>query len=120
MEVPQWVAIQERYYLLFSVPGEHHSAARQRRTKNPSTTGTHYLVAEQPLGPFHALTDQFLQGDVAGTLYSGKLIQDRNGQWQYLAFRNMTAGGEFVGELIDPMPVEVHKDGRLTLTRISE
>jgi beta-fructofuranosidase len=78
-------------------------------------TGTHYLVAENLLGPFRYLTDDFLSGDEHGSLYSGKLIQDSQGQWQFLAFKNSDEQGNFIGELSDPMPVMVLADGRLTL-----
>jgi beta-fructofuranosidase len=80
-------------------------------------TGTHYLVADQPLGPYHYLTDEFLAGDTLGSLYSGKLIQDAAGQWQFIAFRNASVDGSFVGEIIDPLPVNVERNGRLVLLR---
>lgn len=117
MEVPQWLAIDRRYYLLFSVPGEHWSAARRARVTSPAVTGTHYLVAEAPLGPWRALTDEFLVGDVPGTLYSGKLARLAEGGWGFLAFRNYDAQGEFIGEIIDPLPITAGSDGRLHVTQ---
>jgi beta-fructofuranosidase len=78
-------------------------------------TGTHYLMADNPLGPFRYVTDTFLSGDEHGSLYSGKLIQDAEGCWQFLAFKNMTEHGAFVGELCDPMPVKILADDRLEL-----
>jgi beta-fructofuranosidase len=114
MEVPQLVNIQNKYYLLFTVGHGQYSSARKARGV-ALETGTHYLVANNPLGPFRYLTDSFLSGDEHGSLYSGKLIQDRQGSWQFLAFKNMTEQGVFVGELSDPIPVTVLADGRLTL-----
>lgn len=54
-----------------------------------------------PLGPFavdraRRLTDE--------RLYSGRLVRDRAGKWNLLAFRN-AVDGAFAGELSDPMPV---------------
>jgi beta-fructofuranosidase len=116
MEVPQLVYIGERYYLLFSAFHGHYSSTRKARGINLET-GTHYLVADNPLGPFHYLTDTFLSGDKHGSLYSGKLIQDSKNNWQFLAFKNMTEDGQFIGELSDPIAVTVLADGHLKLER---
>ena len=51
------------------------------------------------------------------SLYSGRLIRDRNGQWMMLAFRNFDADSRFIGEICDPYPVSwVNDHRRLTLT----
>jgi len=115
MEVPQVSEIGGRYYLLFCTSKADFSAARRARIGQPAVTGTHYLVADQPLGPYHYLTDEFLAGDTLGSLYAGKLIQDATGQWQFIAFRNMTEDGIFAGEIIDPLPVGVEPNGKLLL-----
>ena len=115
LEVPQLVAIQNRYYLLFSVPGEHWSATRSARLGHDGVTGTHYTVAGNPLGPFRKLTDDFLVGDPTGRLYSGKIIQDTNRRWWFLAFHNFGDNGEFIGTIADPLPLVIHGDGRLTV-----
>jgi beta-fructofuranosidase len=113
MEVPQLVQIDKRYYLLFTVGHAQYSRARKARGVKLQT-GTHYLVADNPLGPFRYLSDDFLSGDECGSLYSGKLIQDARGAWQFLAFRN-SDGRNFIGELADPFPVSILADGRLML-----
>jgi beta-fructofuranosidase len=112
MEVPQLVKIHDKYYLLFSVGHGQYSKARKARG-GALQTGTHYLVADNPLGPFRYLTDTFLSGDEQGSLYSGKLIQDAGGRWQFLAFKNFSAQGQFIGELADPIQVTVLSEGRL-------
>ncbi|GAB4573740.1 MAG: hypothetical protein Kow0077_17010 [Anaerolineae bacterium] len=117
MEVPQLVQIEGRWILLFSCPVEQYAHARRQRPGIRLQTGTHYLVGDDPLGPFHYLTDEYLVGDETGTLYSGKLVQMPDQTWAFLAFRNMTPEGEFVGDLIDPLPVTVLPDGRLHVTR---
>lgn len=117
LEVPQLLQIGARWYLLFSCPVSEYAAARLGRPGVPVVTGTHYLVADDPLGPFTYLTDEFLVGDEAGTLYSGKLIQGPDGSWQFLAFRNKTPAGQFIGDIIDPLPVVVRADGRLVVVR---
>jgi len=113
MEVPQLVYLNNRYYLLFSVPHAYYAQARKERAGVRAVTGTHYLVADDPLGPYEYITDEFLIGDYAETLYSGKLIQGLDDRWYFMAFVNLNARGEFVGDLIDPLPVETHANGRL-------
>jgi beta-fructofuranosidase len=117
MEVPQVSQIGGRYYLLFCTSKVDFSAARRARINQPTVSGTHYLVADQPLGPYHYLTDEFFVGDTLGSLYAGKLIQDTSGQWQFMAFRNLTEDGRFAGEIIDPLPVSVEQNGKLLLQR---
>jgi beta-fructofuranosidase len=114
MEVPQLVEIEGKYYLLFSVGHGQYSKARKARGTNKQT-GTHYLVSDNPFGPYKYLTDDFLSGDEHGTLYSGKLIQDAKGAWQFLAFKNSSKHSEFIGELSDPIPAIVLEDSRLQL-----
>jgi len=43
--------------------------------------------------------------------YVGRLVRDRSGDWQMLAFVNQDAAGLFVGGLTDPMPVRWRADG---------
>ena len=112
LEVPQILQIQGRWYLLFSSPYETQAKAFQARAGRRQS-GTHYMVADAMLGPYRSLTDDYLVGDEVGALYSGKLIQDQSGAWQFVAFENRTAWGEFAGNITDPYPVEILADGRL-------
>lgn len=112
MEVPQLVPLAGRWYLLFSSESTTHSARRRARIGSPGVAGTFVLVADAPLGPFRALSDEPLV-DGAGTLYSGKVVRDPHDEPVFLAFRWSDARGRFVGELVDPRPVSVRADGRL-------
>ena len=118
MEVPQVVAIEGRYYLLYSVPAEHYSAARRRRTGDDAVTGMHYLVADDPLGPYHREAGQLLIGDTVGLLYSGKLIRGTDERWYCIAFHNLNRRGEFVGALSDPMSVTMNRNGKLSVETV--
>lgn len=64
------------------------------------------LTGPFPLADSYRLTDE--------RLYVGRLVQDRAGQWQMLAFRNDDGNGGWVGEVSDPHPVE-WKGGRLVV-----
>ena len=111
MEVPQLVAIEDGYYLIFSCDAEHVSRGHQERFG--ARTGTYYLYADSPLGPYRPLSDQLLLGDEAGRFYSGKLVQGPDRQWYLMAFKNLSPNGDFIGELSDPMPVQITRNGRL-------
>lgn len=115
LEVPQYVALDGRCYLLFCTFSTTHAATWRGRTGYEPVTGVHYLVADRPLGPFRLSTDRFLVGDAWGSLYSGKLVQTPSGEWAFLACRAFAPDGTFVGELIDPLPVVVDPAGDLTV-----
>lgn len=115
MEVPQWIEIDGRSYLLFSATADVHSAHWQQRTGRRPITGTYYRVADDPLGPYCSFDDAPLVGDPNGSHFSGKLVQDSAGRWQFMAFRLFGRDGEFIGDLSDPMPVTIENDGRLVI-----
>ena len=117
LEVPQLVELGGRYYLLFSTWAEAHSAARRKKTRLEPVGGTHYLIADDPLGPFRFLTHDFLIGDPVGSLYSGKVVEGPDGRPYFLAWRNFTPDGAFVGELADPFQVAVDGEGNLSVGR---
>jgi beta-fructofuranosidase len=115
LEVPQLVEISGNYYLLFCTLVSTTAAARAQRLGLPPVTGTHYLVADNPLGPFRYKTDQFLVGDEVGSLYSGKLVKTSRGEWVFLAWHYYDSNREFIGELSDPYPVSIDEDGNLSV-----
>lgn len=112
LEVPQVLEIDGVWYLLFSVYEWAHASARTRRT--PAVAGTHYMVADDPLGPYRLATDEFLVGDPRGARYAGKIIEDR-GRLVFLAFSQLPGQEPFRGELTDPIPVHVDAQGLLHL-----
>jgi beta-fructofuranosidase len=115
LEVPQLVSMQNRYYLLFCTPAWIHAANYQQQTGLEPVTGTHYLVADNPLGPFHFSTPKFLVGDSIGSFYSGKLVQGPSEAWYFMAVRQYSPHGDFIGTLSDPMPVTINNDGNLSV-----
>lgn len=109
MEVPQLFEVGGRWYLLFSAPGSSRPSTVLGDTV--ALTGTHYLVADDPLGPFEWRRHGVLLGDGLGTWYGGKLVRDAGGRLVCLAWRSLGSNGRFAGELSDPMPVEEHGGG---------
>ena len=53
-------------YLLFCTAATTHAADWQSRTGLAPVMGTHYLVADNPLGPYRLSTPRFLAGDADG------------------------------------------------------
>lgn len=115
MEVPQLVKINNRYYLLFCTLVNTTAAAHTRQTGLTPVTGTHYLVADNPLGPFRYTTHNFLAGDEIGSLFAGKLIRQPTGAWAFIAWHYMHHDGRFVGELSNPYPLTIDDHGNLTV-----
>jgi beta-fructofuranosidase len=104
LEVPQVERVAGRWWLLYSsppVPGH-------------PVEGTHLLSAADPLGPYEWSTHRLLDADPAGSRYGGRLVHDGDG-WQLLTWLHRRPGGEFVGELADPVPVRV--DDGLVIAR---
>lgn len=109
LEVPQVDTVDGRPLLLFSCLRTELAAARRATAAG----GVWAATADSYLGPF----------DIAGaypvtdaSLYSGRIIRDRDGRPTLLAFRNTGPDGRFVGELSDPIPVGLGPDGRLRPT----
>jgi len=113
MEVPQLVKTQHHYYLLFSTLNTFHSAQYAQRTGRQPFHGTHYMIADTPLGPFRFPADDYLVDDKIGSLYSGKLVKGPDGNWKVIAFHHVSPDGAFIGELSDPMPVDIDSEGNL-------
>ncbi|PVU84400.1 glycosyl hydrolase family 32 (plasmid) [Cellulomonas sp. WB94] len=109
LEVPQVAVVDGRAVLVFScLDGE----LSDERRASDAGGGIWTVPIDSLTGPYDIsratrLTDS--------TLYAGRLVQDRAGAWQLLAFRNRDSDGHFVGGLIDPLPVSWIGD-RLSLT----
>jgi beta-fructofuranosidase len=72
------------------------------------TGGVWCAAAESALGPYE-ISDAVQLID--RSLYSGRLVQERDtGEWQFLAFPHDADDGTFIGEIPDPLNVQM--DGR--------
>lgn len=108
IEVVQTVNVDGRPVGLFSCLGP--ELSRARRGDDP-VGGIWAFPTDTLAGPFrteesYRVTDEHL--------YVGRLVEDRAGRWQFLAFRNDDGHGGWVGEITDPQPV-AWIDGRLTI-----
>ena len=113
MEVPQIFELEGRWYCLFCTGT---TASADTQTPDSASTpviGTHYLIADHPLGEWRLAAGDFLVGDALGRLYAGRVMCAQDGSLQFMAFLKNDQDGRFVGDLTDPMPVVVDGDGFL-------
>ena len=112
MEVPQLFQIGDWWYCLFCNAGRN-----QNPTYEPKGgvrfSGTHYLRARSPEGPFEMCEDRFMAGDPDWRLYAGRMVEGHGGQKLFMAFLNTLPDGSFGGTLSDAMPLWATPDGRL-------
>lgn len=115
MEVPQLVSIGGNDYLLFPVSGDVLSKNYRERSGKDFVAGTHYMVSENPLGPYQYQSDGFLVGDVPGSYYSGKIARNPVGELVFLAYHHYAKNSNYLGELGDPIPVIIGDSSGLKL-----
>lgn len=113
LEVPQVVRHKGRWYMLFCTAAEHWSQAYRARSPQPPVTGTHYLVADDVRGPWRVAPGPFLDGAEPCHRYAGKLVE-RGDELVLLGFLHTNPGRGFVGEVSDPIPVDVDDRGQLS------
>jgi beta-fructofuranosidase len=109
LEVPQIASIDGRDVLIFSCLATELSASR----RSPGAGGVWAVpipdgAASFPIDRAVRLTDE--------SLYAGRLVQDRAGEWFLFAFHHVDADGAFIGALSDPIPVSWGPDGDLRVT----
>jgi beta-fructofuranosidase len=113
VECPQLVLADGRSLIIFSCLEEDHAPARLRRLGRQGETGTYFFAAPDLWGHYTPSSKPIADpAGAQGPLYAGKLVADSTEQWRFLAFRG--AGNRaFVGELTDPLPLTVERDGAL-------
>lgn len=112
MEVPQVFKHGRYWYCVFCTEANHWSEAYKWASQETPVTGTHYLVALDPLGPWEVAPGPFLDGALPCERYAGKVIETGNGL-ALLAFRYWDKKGKFIGDVCDPIPITVDSDGLL-------
>jgi beta-fructofuranosidase len=106
LEVTQVEVVDGQPILLFSCLASDMAERRRYGT----TGGVWAARGNSLLGPWDIEHAQQLTDN---SLYSGRLIRDRSGAWQFLAFHHDDPDGTFRGAISDPRPV--HWDGRQLL-----
>lgn len=114
LEVPQVFAVDGRWYCLFCTAAEHWSRAYAAGHPGRPVTGSHYLVADDPRGPWRVAPGPFLDGADPCRRYAARILDTGDGL-VLMGFRHTAADGSFIGEIADPAPLRVDADGWLHL-----
>ncbi|MBT2498354.1 glycosyl hydrolase family 32 [Agromyces sp. ISL-38] len=109
LEVPQVAEIDGRWVLLFSCIG---SAMTADYTAAFPDAGTWVVTIDDPTRPIDL---SYARPLTAESRYSGRVVQERDGSWEFLAFQNTSAGSPFVGGIADPVAFTLDADGQPVL-----
>ena len=116
--MPQVFAYDGKWYCLFCTAGQHWSEAYRRFNPQSPVTGTHYLMADDPRGPWTIAPGDFLDGANPCQRYAARIVETTEG----LRLLGFADGGkeQFGGYITDPDAVEVLPDGRLKVVSTSQ
>ena len=112
LEVPQVFSKNDRWYCLFCTFKDHYSNQQVYHHENKPTTGTHYLISKDPLGPWEVAPGRFFDGDDPCHRYAARIVETGN-ELKILGFRDVEADGSFGGYVMDPDQVQIDGNGLL-------
>jgi len=113
VEVLQVAQVGDRWVLLFSCSADATTTARAIGHPN---VGTWAMLVDSPTGPFDLSQAQPLTSE---SLYSGRLVQHRDGSWALLAFHNDRTPEGFRSAISDPIPFSISPQGEIELHEIA-
>ncbi len=110
LEVPQVFQVGKKWYCLFCTSSFHWSEDRIAKAGVAPVTGNHYLIADDPRGPWE-VAPGFLDGDLPCRRYAARIVDTGTG----LVILGFADGGkeQFGGFVMDPETVEVDENGLL-------
>ena len=114
LEVPQVFDVDGRWYCMFCTGKDHWSKAYTDSQPQEPVTGNHYLIADDPRGPWTLAPGPFFDGGNPCHRYAGRILKTQDG----LMITGFSDGGDgpgFGGFVLDPVRVDVAADGRLEL-----
>jgi beta-fructofuranosidase len=114
LEVPQVFFARGRWYCLFCTEGRHLSAAEVAAIPGGPATGSHYLTADNPRGPWTIAPGPFLDAADPAHRYAARILATGDGL-KLLGFARRAQDGGFGGWITEPVAVRVDADGRLRL-----
>ena len=106
LEVAQVRVVEGRHVLVFTCHPAEQSAARRERYGDFCTWS---LAGDSLLGPWDVA--EAVPFTAEPHLFAAPLVQQRDGSWALLGFRNLEAEGVLSFEIIDPVPVRLEGSG---------
>jgi len=113
LEVPQVFQVKNKWYCLFCTDSTHWSKAYRQFNPQSPVAGNHYLMADDPRGPWHIAPGPFLDGALPCRRYAARIVQTDDG----MVIMGFADGGKdnFGGYVMDPESVVAGKDGLLSV-----
>jgi beta-fructofuranosidase len=111
LEVPQVFAVDGRWYCLFCTSSTHWSTGYKAINPESPVTGNHYLIADNPRGPWRVAPGTFFDGAEPCKRYAARIVDTGDG----LVILGFADNGKanFGGYVTDPEPVMVDQYGLL-------
>ena len=114
LEVPQVFAVDGQWYCLFCTRADWWSKSAIVRP-GPELSGSHYLIGDSPRGPWRIAPGPMFDGANPTDRYAARMILD-DGHLKLLGFRWFDRSGiRFIGEIADPVRIDIDDAGRLLL-----
>ena len=114
LEVPQVFSVDHRWYCLFCTFKDHYSKQQVNQKNIKLTTGTHYLVGKDPLGPWEVAPGSFFDGHDPCKRYAARIVETGD-ELKILGFRDVEDDGSFGGYVMDPERVLIDDNGLLRI-----
>jgi beta-fructofuranosidase len=105
IEVPQVRVVGGRPLLVFTCHPEEQSPEQVQRHRPHSTW---YVLGEDPTGPWDIASARPFEAEPK--LFAAPLVQQRDGTWALVGFRNQEPEGILSFEILDPIPVALIDD----------
>jgi beta-fructofuranosidase len=103
IEVAQVRCVDGQWLLVFTCHPEEQSPEQIARFGPFSTW---YVLGESPTGPWDIADARPFEGEPK--LFAAPLVQQRDGTWAFVGFRNQEPEGILSFELLDPIAVQLH------------
>lgn len=115
LEVPQVFKFEDTWYCLFCTAAEHWSQETIDSAKEAPVTGNHYLISDDPRGPWHLPDGPFLDGALPCFRYAARIVENQS-KLQLLGFLD-TGKDTFKGIVADPVDVDRLANGLLHIPK---
>lgn len=112
LEVAQVRPVDGRWILVFTCHPEEQSEARRRGF---GAYATWVVAGDAPTGPWDIANARPFTAEPH--LFAAPLVQERDGGWAFVGFRNREALGDLTFEISDPIRVRLDDDGAGLATR---